>query len=119
MIKIVCAIAVAGFTVSGCSSSKSTTPEDAQYQRVLAAAHDCAEEVREKTIDLVAKGSPTRTRWTTANYVTKDATGQEHRRSVEYRTSTILDNGSEGSTWKKCMQDNDALVPELTFTHQP
>ncbi|TDN56504.1 hypothetical protein [Scandinavium goeteborgense] len=119
MIKIVCTIAVAGFMLSSCSSSKSTTPDETQYQRVLAAAHDCAEEVREKTIALVAKGSPTRTRWTTANYVTTDATGKEHRRSVEYRTSTILDNGSEGSAWKKCMQDNDALVPELTFTHQP
>ncbi|MCS2161583.1 hypothetical protein MUU47_10725 [Scandinavium sp. H11S7] len=116
MIKMVCAFAIAGFMVSGCSSSKSTTSEEAQYQRVLAAAHGCAEEVKEKTIALVANGAPTRMRWTTANYVTQDATGKEQRRAVEYRTSTILDNGSEGSAWKKCMQDDDALVPELTFT---
>lgn len=117
MRKMVCVVTVAGFMLSGCSSQKSTSPEEAQYQRVLTAAHRCAEDVREKTIALVAKGSPTRTRWTTANYITRDAVGNEHRRSVEYRTSTILDNGSEGSAWKKCMQDDDALVPELTFTH--
>jgi len=116
MIKMVCSIAFAGLMVSGCTSQKSTSPEEAQYQHVMTAAHSCAEEVREKTIALVANGAPTRTRWTTANYVTKDSAGKEQSRSVEYRTSTILDNGSEGSAWKKCMQDDDALVLELTFT---
>jgi hypothetical protein len=32
-------------------------PQEKKYQRVDAAAHQCSEEVKEKTINLVAKGN--------------------------------------------------------------
>jgi hypothetical protein len=74
-------------------------PQEKKYQRVDAAAHRCSEEVKEKTIDLVAKGKSTNSRWTTVKYVLppdEEFTTQRVR-VVEYRTSTILDNGDRAS----------------------
>ncbi|AYN30151.1 MULTISPECIES: hypothetical protein [Buttiauxella] len=115
MLKKFCVIAVTGVLVSGCASQNDLSPQEKKYQRVNAAAHQCAEEVKNKTIELTAKGMSTTVRWTTLQYVVTGSDGTENLRAVEYRTSTVLDNDVPGSAWKICMQNADALVPELKF----
>jgi PBP1b-binding outer membrane lipoprotein LpoB len=114
MLKRLCAASVVVFFVAGCSSQAQSSPE-AKYQRVNTAAHQCAEDVKNNTIELTAKGQSARTWWTTAHYVVSGSDGTMQNRTVEYRTSTAVDNGEPGSAWKKCMQHEDALVPELKF----
>lgn len=117
MFQKICVATLACFAVVSCSSQGYLSPQEKKYQRVDAAAHQCSEEVKEKTIDLVAKGKSTHSRWTTVKYVLppdEEFTTQRVR-VVEYRTSTILDDGDPGRAWKACMHSKDALVPELAF----
>ena len=115
MFKKLCVITVTGVLVAGCTTQNDLSPQEKKYQRVNASARECAEEVKNKTIELTVKGMSTRVHWTTVQYVVTGSDGTENLRTVEYRTSTILDNGAPGSAWRLCMKNEDALVPELKF----
>lgn len=95
--------------VGGCMSNDGTSPEEKKYREVETAASQCAEGVKNQTIELTAEGKDASTRWTTVEYVVPN----QHTRTVEYRTSSVLDNGEPGSAWQTCMKTKNALVPEL------
>ncbi|MGB7801599.1 hypothetical protein [Buttiauxella sp.] len=113
MFKKLSVIAVTGILLTGCATQNDLSPQEKKYQRVNAAAHQCAEDVKNKTIELAAQGMSTHVRWTTIQYVVTASDGTENLRTVEYRTSSILDNGAPGNAWRLCMKNEDALVPEL------
>ena len=115
MFNKLCVITVASVLVAGCATQNDLSPQEKKYQRVNTSARQCAEDVKNKTIELTAKGMSTHVHWTTVQYVFTGSDGKESLRTVEYRTSTVLDNGAPGSAWRQCMQNDDALVPELKF----
>lgn len=102
-------LSLACLLVSGCMSDDGTSPEEQKFRKVEAAATQCAEIVKNQTIELTAQGKDATTRWTTVEYVVPN----QHTRTVEYRTSSVLDNGEPGQAWQSCMKDKKALVPEL------
>jgi len=117
MLQKSCAAMLICFAIAGCSSQDDVSRQEKKFQRVDRIAHSCSEEVKDKTIALTAKGRSTQSRWTTVNYVlpVEDGFTTPRVRSVEYRTSSVLDNGAPGRAWKACMHSKDALVPELVF----
>lgn len=102
-------VSLACLLLSACSATP-LTPQEQKYQQVKEAARVCSEEVKEHTIELTAEGQSTTSRWTTVDYDMGDGLPP---RTVEYRTSSVLDNGSPGNAWTACMKRKDALVPEL------
>ncbi|MCU6671521.1 hypothetical protein M8013_22640 [Enterobacteriaceae bacterium H4N4] len=102
-------LSLACLVLAGCAASDGTSPEEQKYRKVEAAASQCAEEVKNQTIELTAEGQSANIRWTTVDYVVP----QQHTRTVEYRTSSVVDNGQPGSAWQACMSNKHALVPEL------
>ena len=109
MLQKVSLLSLACLLFTGCMSNEGTSPEEKKFRKVEAAASECAEIVKNQTIELTAEGQDTDTRWTTVEYVVPD----QHTRTVEYRTSSVLDNGQPGKAWQTCMSDKKALVPEL------
>ena len=109
MVNKVSLVSLACLLFSGCSTTP-LTPQEQKYQQVKEAARVCSEEVKEHTIDLTAEGQSTNSRWTTVDYDMGDGLPP---RTVEYRTSSVLDNGTPGNAWTACMKHKDALVPEL------
>lgn len=104
-------VTLACLLFTGCMSmsSEGTSPEEKKFRKVEAAAKECSEIVKNQTIELTAEGKDANTSWTTIDYVVP---GQQDR-TVEYRTSSVLDNGEPGKAWQTCMSDKKALVPEL------
>ncbi|MDU6819789.1 hypothetical protein [Leclercia adecarboxylata] len=109
MLQKISLLSLACLLFTGCMSNEGTSPEEKKFRKVETAASECAEIVKNQTIELTAEGQDTDTRWTTVEYVVPD----QHTRTVEYRTSSVLDNGQPGKTWQTCMSDKKALVPEL------
>ena len=109
MLQKISSLSLACLLFTGCMSNEGTSPEEKKFRKVEAAASECAEIVKNQTIELTAEGQDTDTRWTTVEYVVPE----QHTRTVEYRTSSVLDNGQPGKAWQTCMSDKKALVPEL------
>ncbi|AXF59218.1 hypothetical protein DVA43_06525 [Leclercia sp. W6] len=111
MLQKISLISLACLLFTGCMSmpSEGTSPEEKKFRKVEAAAKECAEIVKNQTIELTAEGKDADTRWTTIDYVGPD----QRTRTVEYRTSSVLDNGEPGRAWQTCMSDKKALAPEL------
>ncbi|MDV5239314.1 hypothetical protein [Leclercia adecarboxylata] len=109
MLQKISLLSLACLLFTGCMSNEGTSPEEKKFRKVEAAASECAEIVKNQTIELTAEGQDTDTRWTTVEYVVPE----QHTRTVEYRTSSVLDNGQPGKAWQACMSDKKALVPEL------
>jgi len=109
MLQKISLLSLACLLFTGCMSNEGTSPEEKKFRKVEAAASECAEIVKNQTIELTAEGQDTDTRWTTVEYVVPE----QHTRTVEYRTSSVLDNGQPGKAWQTCMPDKKALVPEL------
>ena len=109
MLQKISLLSLACLLFTGCMSNEGTSPEEKKFRKVEAAASECAEIVKNQTIELTAEGQDTDTRWTTVEYVVPE----QHTRTVEYRTSSELDNGQPGKAWQTCMSDKKALVPEL------
>ena len=109
MLQKISLLSLACLLFTGCMSNEGTSPEEKKFRKVEAAASECAEIVKNQTIELTAEGQDTDTRWTTVEYVVPE----QHTRTVEYRTSSVLDNGLPGMAWQTCMSDKKALVPEL------
>lgn len=116
MFEKICLLSLTCLVFTGCTSNKSQSTQEQKYYFVDATAHQCTEDIRNKTAKLSAEGHSLSVRWTTVQYVISvpDAAFTTNKKlSVEYGTSTILDNGVPGSAWKSCMQSKGALVPEL------
>ncbi len=119
MLQKISLLSLACLLFTGCMSNEGTSPEEKKFRKVEAAASECAEIVKNQTIELTAEGQDTDTRWTTVEYVVPEQHTRtvEYRTSsvldVEYRTSSVLDNGQPGKAWQTCMSDKKALVPEL------
>ena len=109
MLQKISLLSLACLLFTGCMSNEGTSPEEKKFRKVEAAAKECSEIVKNQTIELTAEGQDTDTRWTTVEYVVPE----QHTRTVEYRTSSVLDNGQPGKAWQTCMSDKKALVPEL------
>ena len=111
MLQKISLLTLACLLFTGCMSmyGEGTSPEEKKFPKVEAAAKECAEIVKNQTIELTAEGKDADTRWTTLDYVGPD----QRTRTVEYRTSSVLDNGEPGRAWQSCMSDKKALVPEL------
>lgn len=109
MLQKISLISLACLLFTGCMSDEGTSPEEKKFRKVESAASECAEIVKNQTIELTAEGKDAETRWTTIDYVVPG----QHTRTVEYRTSSVLDNGEPGRAWQSCMSDKKALVPEL------
>ncbi|MEB6377620.1 hypothetical protein MXM41_01500 [Leclercia adecarboxylata] len=111
MLQKISLLSLACLLFTGCMSmsSEGTSPEEKKFRKVEAAAKECAEIVKNQTIELTAEGKDANTRWTTIDYIVPN----QHTRTVEYRTSSVLDNGQPGKAWQSCMDDKKALVPEL------
>ncbi len=109
MLQKISLLSLACLLFTGCMSNEGTSPEEKKFRKVEAAASECAEIVKNQTIELTAEGQDTDTRWKTVEYVVPE----QHTRTVEYRTSSVLDNGQPGKAWQTCMSDKKALVPEL------
>jgi hypothetical protein len=118
MLKKICLLSLTCFVFSGCTSNTPQSAQEKKYHFVDATAHQCAKDIRDKTAKLSAEGHSVSLRWTSVQYVIavpEGASTTNKMTSVEYVTSSILDNEVPGSAWKSCMQSKGALVPELKF----
>ncbi|MCC2917691.1 hypothetical protein EKO17_21025 [Enterobacter hormaechei subsp. xiangfangensis] len=88
-------------TLTACSADKSE--KDPQF----AAAEQCAKTILTESKAQAAKGISGQYKFTSIPRATSAHDGafvSTEVRSVPYATSTYLDNGVEGSAWRKCME---------------
>lgn len=109
MIKIIRIVSLACLLLGGCSSSP-LTPQELKYQQIKEAARVCSEEVKAHTMALSTEGQTADCTATTVDYDMGDGLPP---RTVDSRSSPVLDNGTPGNAWTACMKRKDALVPEL------
>ncbi|MRS13436.1 hypothetical protein GJV06_00785 [Enterobacteriaceae bacterium RIT691] len=119
MFKKICLLSFTCLLFAGCTAHTPQSAPEQKYHFVDESAHQCTKDIRDKSAKLSAEGHSMSVRWTAVPYVTsaqEGASTSTQTRSVEYATSSILDNGVPGSAWKSCMQSKGALVPELSLS---